>query len=87
MHDFSPLKPNEFFLIFLFGDSVYKFKRIIGKPNFSDQFKQIIKRYIKTGYNFDAMRQSANPIKAYSYGFLFYCMAVGQASDSMTALR
>ena len=28
-------------------DSVYKFKRIVGKPNFSDQFKKIIKRYKK----------------------------------------
>ena len=31
------------------GDLVYKFKRIIGNPNFSDQFKKIIKRYIKVG--------------------------------------
>ena len=30
-----------------YGDLVYKFKRIVGKPNFSDQFKKIIKRYIK----------------------------------------
>ena len=42
-----------------YGDLVYKFKRIVGKPNFSDQFKQIIKRYIKVGYNLDAKRQSA----------------------------
>ena len=27
-------------------DLVYKFKRIVGKPNFSDQFKKIIKHYI-----------------------------------------
>ena len=33
------------------GDLVYKFKRIIGKPNFSNQFKKIIKRYKKAGYN------------------------------------
>ena len=26
-----------------YGDLVYKFKRIAGKPNFSDQFKKIIK--------------------------------------------
>ena len=36
------------------------------------------------------MRQSAclvlNPITVYSYGFLFNCTTVGQASDSMTAL-
>ena len=41
-----------------YGDLVYKFKRIIGKPYFSDQFKMIIKRYIKVGYNFDVMQQS-----------------------------
>ena len=27
------------------GDLVYKFKRIVGETNFSDQFKKIIKRY------------------------------------------
>ena len=63
---------------------------IIRKPNFSDQFKKIIKRYIKVGYKLDVMRQSAclvlNPITAYSYGFLINCTTVGQASGSMTAL-
>ena len=29
-----------------YGDLVYKLKRIVGKPNFSDQFKKIVKRYI-----------------------------------------
>ena len=76
-------------LIF-YGDLVYKFKRILGKPYFSDQFKTIIKRYIKVGYNLDVMRQSAclvlNPITVYSYGFLFNCTTVGYASDSMMAL-
>ena len=73
-----------------YGDLVYKFKRIVGKPNFSYQFKKIVKRYTKVGYNLDVMRQSAclvvNPITVSSYGFLFYCMTVGQDSDSMTAL-
>ena len=41
-----------------YGDLVYKFKRIVGKPNFSDQSKKIIKCYIKVGYNLDAMRQT-----------------------------
>ena len=31
------------------GDLVNKFKRIVGKPNFSDQFK----RYKRVGYNTD----------------------------------
>ena len=73
-----------------YGDFVYKFKRTVGKHNFSDQFKKIIKRYIKVGYNLDVMRQSAclilNQITVYSYGFLFNCSTVGQDSDSMTAL-
>ena len=73
-----------------YGDLVYKFKRIVGKPYFSDQFKKIVKRYIWVGYNLDIVRQSAclvlNPITVYSYGFLFNCTTVGQASDSMTAL-
>ena len=58
-----------------YGDLVYKFKRIVRKSNFSDQFKKIIKRYKTVGYNLDIMRQSAcivvNPITVYSYGFLF----------------
>ena len=31
-----------------YGDLIYKFKRIVGKPNFSDQFQKIIKRYKKS---------------------------------------
>ena len=69
---------------------VYKFKRIVGKSNFSDQFKKIVKRYIRVGYNLDIMRQSAclvlNQITVYSYGLLLNCTTIGQASDSMTAL-
>ena len=64
-----------------YGDLVYKFKGIVGKSNFSDQFKKIIKLYIMVGYNLDVMRQSAclvlNPITVYSYGFLFNCSTVG----------
>ena len=74
----------------LYGDLVYKFKRIVGKPNVCGQFKKIVKLYIKVKYNLDIMRQSAclvlNPIKVYTYGFLFNCTTVGQASDSMKAL-
>ena len=72
------------------GDLVYKFKQFVGKSNISDQFKKIVKPYIRVGYNLDIMQQSAclvlNPITVYSYGFLFNCMMVGQASDIMTAL-
>ena len=65
-------------------------KELLEKPNFSDQFKKIIKHYKKVLYNLDIMRQSTslvlNPITVYTYVFLFNCMAVGQASGSMTAL-
>ena len=49
-----------------YGDLVYKFKQIVGKPNFSDQFEKIVKRFIRVRINLDIMRQSAclvlNPI-------------------------
>ena len=67
----------------VYGDLVYKFKRIVGKPNFSDQLKKIVKRYIRVGYNLHIMLESAclvlNQITVYSYGFLFNCTTVGQA--------
>ena len=34
-------------MLHFYGDLVYKFKRIVGKPNFSDQFKKIVKRYTR----------------------------------------
>ena len=56
-----------------YGDLVYKFKRIVGKPNFSDQFKNIVKRYTRVGYNLDIMRQTAclvlNPITVFLLWF------------------
>ena len=50
-----------------YGDFVYKFKKKFGNPNFSDQFKKIIKYYKKKVENIlHIMRQSAclvvNPI-------------------------
>ena len=49
-----------------YGDLVYKFKKIVGRADFSDQFRKIIVRYKRIGYNIDIMRQSAclvfNPI-------------------------
>ena len=87
---FSALLQQGISVPIFYGDLVYKFKRIVRKPKFSDQFKKIVKRYFRVGYNLDIMRQSEclvlNPITVYSYGFLFNCTTVGQASDSMTAL-
>ena len=68
-----------------YGDLVYRFKRIVRDPNSSDQFQKHIKRYKTVGNNMDIMRQSAclvvNGITVDSYGFLFNCTTVGQASD------
>ena len=56
-----------------YGDLVYKFKRIVGKPNLSDQFKKIVKRYKRVGHIMYIVRQSAslvvNPITVDSYVF------------------
>ena len=71
-----------------YGDLVYKFKKIIGNPNFSDLFKRV-NRFKRAMNTLDIMRQSAclvfNPIMVEGFAALFSCTAVVQASDSMTA--
>ena len=74
-----------------YGDFVYKFKKIIGNPNFSNLFKRIVNGFKRAGLTLDIMRQTAcpffNPIMVEGYGALFSCTAVVPASDSMTALK
>ena len=41
-----------------YGDLVYKFKKRIGRNDFSFQFRKIISRYRRIGYNLNVMRQS-----------------------------
>ena len=66
-----------------YEDLVYKFKKIIGNPNFSDLFRRIIKSFRRTGYNLEIMRQTTclvvNPIMIEGYAALFSCTAVVQA--------
>ena len=73
----------------LHGDLVYKFKKIRGMADFSDQFRKIIMRYKRIGYNLNVMRQSAclviNPITVDGYAALFNCTPVDRASDSIMA--
>ena len=61
-----------------YGDLVYKFRKIIGKSDFSYHFKKI-------GYNINVMRQTAclvvNPVKVNSFAYLFNCTTVGRTSD------
>ena len=42
-----------------YGDLVYKFKKNVGRADFSDQFRKIIVRYKRIGYYLNIMRQSA----------------------------
>ena len=68
-----------------YGDLVYKFKKLIGINDFSFQFRKIITRYRRIGYNLNVMRQSAclvfNPIMVDNYAAFFNCTPVGRASD------
>ena len=72
-----------------YGNLVYKFKQIEVRADFSDQFRKIIVRYKRIGYNINIMRQSAclvfNPITVNNFASLFNCTPVGRASDSMMA--
>ena len=72
-----------------YGDLIYKFKKIVGRADFSDQFKKIIVRYKRIGYNINIMRQSAclvfNPVTVNNFASLFNCTPVGRMSDSMMA--
>ena len=49
-----------------YGDLVYKFKKIIGNPNFSNRFKCFVNLFKRAGYTLDIMQQTAclvfNPI-------------------------
>ena len=42
-----------------YGNLVYKFRKLIGKNDFTYHFKKIIVRYKKIGYNINVMRQTA----------------------------
>ena len=72
-----------------YGDLVYRFRKIVGKSSFSEQFRKLINRYKRIGYSLDIMRQTAclvvNPIIADGYASLFNCTTAVRASDSLTA--
>ena len=72
-----------------YGDLVYRFRKVVGKSNFSEQFRKLINRYKRIGYSLDIMRQTAclvvNPIIVDGYASLFNCTTAVPASDSMTA--
>ena len=61
----------------------------MGRTGFSGQFRKIIIRHKRIGYNFNVMRQSAclviNPNTFDIFAALFNCTPVDRASDSMMA--
>ena len=73
----------------LYGVLVYKFKKLIGRNDFSFQFRKTITRYRRISYNLNVMRQSLclvfNPIMIDNYAAFFNCTPVGRALDSMIA--
>ena len=73
----------------IYGDLVYKFKKIIGRTDFADQFRTIIMRHKRIGNDMSLSRQSAclgiNPITVNNFAALFNCTLVDRASDSMMA--
>ena len=72
-----------------YGDLVYRFRKSVGKSNFSEQFRELINRYKRIGYSLDIMRQTASvvvhPIIVDGYASLFNCTTAVRASDSMMA--
>ena len=72
-----------------YGDLLYKFKKIMGRTNFSDQFRKIMIRHKRIGYDLNDMRHCAclviNTITVDYFVALFNCTPVERASDSMMA--
>ena len=74
-------------LVDLDGDLVYRFRKIVGKSNFSEQFRKLINCYKRIGYSLDTMWQTACLVVIIVDGYapLFNCTTAVLASDSMTA--
>ena len=80
-------------MAFYYGNKILSLslslKKNRGMTDFSDQFRKIIMRYKRIGYNLNVMRQSTclviNPLKVDGYAALFNCTPVDRASDSMIA--
>ena len=72
----------------LYGDLVYKLKKIVDSNNFSAQFIKIISHYKKIGCNINALQQTAylviNRITVSNFAILSNCTPVGWTSDSIT---
>ena len=71
-----------------YADILYRFRKIIRKSNFSEQFRKLINRYKRIDYSLDIMRQTAclfvNLIIADGCVSFFNCTTKFRASDWMT---
>ena len=54
------------------GDLVYKFKKIVGRADFSDQFRKIIVRYKRIGYNINCVMDVMTSICSFTQYLLSY---------------
>ena len=67
-----------------YGDLVYKFRKNVGTPKFSDQFSKIVISYVRNGYKIDVIKQSAclavDPITG-DFAYLLNWTPVGRGSD------
>ena len=61
---------------------MYKFRKTVGKPKFSDQFSKIVICYKQKGYNIDVIKQHAC-LAVDQFAYLFNCMPVSRDSDSI----
>ena len=70
-----------------YGDLVYRIRKNVGKSNFAEQFRKLINRYKRIGYNpyWLTAYLVVNQIKFVSFALLFNCTMVVRASDSMKA--
>ena len=70
-----------------YGDLVYRFRKIVGKSNFSEQFRKLINCYKRIGYSLDIMQQTAclvvNPIIDDGYASLFNCGSGLRRNDGL----
>ena len=70
-----------------YGDLLYKFKKIMSRTDFSDQFRKIIIHLKRISYGLNVMLQPAclviNLITVDNFAALFNCTPVDRASDSM----
>ena len=71
----------------IYGDLVYKLKKIVGSNNFSAQFIKIISNYKKIGYSINVLQQTAclvvNQITVGIFAFFFNCTPGGRTPDPM----